>query len=141
MVKTKHLKHPYFWLQSFFSSSACNCLEVLYVVSGKRSSITSISFIGLFFVIFYCRRLSAWDRCSSAVKCSLLAREFWKLLVLAIINALLTCSQMLSVPLVCSYTKKVSVVFSFRLTIHLLRRTFMKSMKTFQDSMSMKFKN
>ena len=40
MVKTKRLKHPYLWLQSFFNSSTCNCFRgSVSVLSGKRTKL------------------------------------------------------------------------------------------------------
>ena len=47
MVKTKRLKHriPYLKLQSFFNSSACNCFEGLYVLSGKRTKLYDKHFV------------------------------------------------------------------------------------------------
>ena len=57
MVVTKRLKHPYLWLQSFFNSSARNYFGGAVCIIGETHE-ASISFIGLFFIIFHRRRLS-----------------------------------------------------------------------------------
>ena len=92
MVKTKRLKHPYLWFQSVSIAQPVTVVEALCVLSGKRTKQLN-KYFGYCFIPYH---ISAGLQAFCFLKCSLFARKICQMLVLAKINTLLACSQMLA---------------------------------------------
>ena len=89
-VMTKWLKHPYLWFQSVFNKSACNCCGGAVCIIGKTHEAPQ----QVFRLLFY--SLSYFIGAAGFLLSKVLAAREKNLLVLAKINTLLTCSQMLA---------------------------------------------
>ena len=92
MVKTKRLKHPYtFGFRLSSIAQPVTVVEALCVLSGKRTKLNKY-----FVYCFILYHISSAPQAFCFLKCSLLARKICQMLVLAKINTLLACSQMLA---------------------------------------------
>ena len=93
MVNTKRLKHPHLWFQSVFNSSDCNYCGSAVCIIGKSHEAPQQVFHLYCFILYH---ILLTPQAFCFLKCSLLARKICQMLVLAKINTLLLCSQMLA---------------------------------------------
>ena len=92
MVKTNRLKHPSFGFSLSSIAQPVTVVDALYVSLGKRTKLHN-KYFGYCFIPYH---ISSTPQAFCFLKCSLLARKICQMLVLAKINTVLACSQMLA---------------------------------------------